>query len=84
MAFDFVFGNAQSVREVCAGTYKTETALQAVVIAAIAAVVATGELFTCTASCSGYSQQDIQNVVRILVDQGYMTSYSGTTLTISW
>lgn len=84
MAFDFVFGNAQSVREVCAGTYKTEAALQAVVIAAIAAVVATGEIFTATASASGYSQQDIQNVLRILVDQGYTASFSGTTITISW
>ena len=80
----FVFGNAQSVREVCAGTYKTETALQAVVIAAIAAVVATGELFTCTASASGYSQQDIQNVVRDLISQNFTASYSGTTITISW
>lgn len=84
MAFDFVFGNAQSVREVCAGTYKTEAALQAVVVAAIAAVIATGELFTCTAACSGYSQQDIQNVIRVLSDQGFTTSFSGTTLTISW
>jgi len=84
MATDFVFGNAQSMREVSAGTYKTETALQAVVIAAMAAAVATGELFTCTASCSGYSQQDIQNVIRVLGDQSFTTSYSGTTLTISW
>lgn len=80
----FVFGNAQSVREVCAGTYKTETALQAVVIAAIAAVVATGEVFTANAAASGYSQQDIQNVVRDLVSQNFTVSYSGTTITISW
>jgi len=84
MAQDFVFGNAQSMREVAAGTYKTETALQAVVVATMAAAVATGELFTCTASCSGYSQQDIQNVMRILCDQGFICSYSGTTLTITW
>ena len=84
MALDFVFTNAQSLREVCAGTYKTETALQAVVIAAMAAVVATGELFTCTAACSGYSQQDVENVMRVLTDQNFTCSYSGTTLTISW
>ena len=80
----FVFGNAQSVREVCAGTYKTEAALQAVVIAAIAAVVATGELFTCTASASGYSNNDVSNVMRDLVSQNFTVTYSGTTLTISW
>lgn len=80
----FVFNNAQSVREVSAGTYKTETALQAVVIAAIAAVVATGELFTCTAAASGYSNQDVNNVIRDLISQGYTISYSGTTITISW
>lgn len=84
MALDLVFTNAQSLREVCAGTYKTETALQGVVVAAMAAVVATGELFTCTAACSGYSNQDINNVMRILTDQNFTCSYSGTTLTISW
>jgi len=80
----FVFGNAQSVREVSAGTYKTEAALQAVVIAAIAAVVATGELFTCTASASGYSQQDVNNVMRDLISQGFTATYSGTTITLAW
>lgn len=84
MALDFVFSNAQSLREVSAGTYKTETALQAVVIAAMAAVVATGELFTCTAACSGYSAQDIENVMRLLTDQNFTCSFSGTTLTLSW
>lgn len=80
----FVFNNAYSVREVCAGTYKTEAALQAVVVAAIAAVIATGEIFTANAAASGYSQQDIQNVIRDLVSQNYTVSFSGTTITISW
>lgn len=80
----FVFNNAQSVREACAGTYKTEVALQAVVVAALATAIAAAETFTCTAACSGYSQQDIFNVMRDLISQNYTLSYSGTTLTISW
>ena len=80
----FIFDNANLLRGAAAGTYKTETALAAVVIAAMAAVIATGELFTCTASCSGYSQQDIQNVMRQLRRADYIVSYSGTTLTITW
>lgn len=84
MALDFVFMNSQSLREVCAGTYKTEAALQAAVVAAMAAVVATGELFTCTVSVSGYSAQDIQNVMRVLTDQNFIVSLATTTLTINW
>jgi hypothetical protein len=80
----FVFNNAQSVREVCAGSYKTEAALQAVVVAAIAAVIATGELFTCTAAASGYSQRDIQNILRDLISLGFTATFSGTTITIAW
>jgi len=58
--------------------------LQAVVVAAMAAAVATGELFTCTASASGYSQQDVQNMMRDLIGSGFGCTYSGTTLTITW
>lgn len=84
MATGCVFDNAQSLREVCAGTYKTEAALQAAVIAAMAAVIATGEIFTCTVSVAGASGQDVNNVTRWLADQNYTTSQSGSTLTISW
>lgn len=82
--FDYVFSNAQSLREVSAGTYKTEAALQAAVIAAMASVVATGELFTCTVSVTGYSGQDVNNVTRTLGDSNFTVSQSGSTLTISW
>ena len=81
---DWVFGNAQSTREVSAGTYKTEAALQASIIAAIAAVVATGELFTCTQRLSGQTAQDVQNCMRLLADMNFGTSISGSTLTITW
>lgn len=80
----FVFNDAQATRSVCAGTYKTETALQAAAVAAIAAAVAGNETFSCTVACSGYSEQDVTNVVRILSANNFTTSYSGTTLTISW
>ena len=84
MAFDFVFGNAQSVREVCAGTYKTEAAFQALVVAAMAVAIAAAETFSCSVSTSGVSSQDVQNIVRVLSDQNFTTSQSGSTLTISW
>lgn len=81
---DSIFNNGKTMAAVSSGTYKTETALQAVIVAAMAVAVATGELFTCTASCSGYSQQDIQNCIRTLRASGFGTSYSGTTLTLTW
>lgn len=80
----YVFSNAQSLREVCAGTYKSEAAYQALVIAAMAAVVATGELFTCTVTTSGKAVQDVNNVMRLLTNMNFTVSLSGSTLTISW
>jgi methionine synthase I (cobalamin-dependent) len=81
---NFVFMNAQSCREVCAGTYKTETALQALVIAALAVAAAAAETFSTTVSVTGYSAQDVGNVSRLLVADGYTINLSGSTLTISW
>jgi hypothetical protein len=78
------FSNAQSVREACAGTYKTEYALAAAIIAVLATAVAGNETFTTTVSISGYSQQDIQNNLLVLRGSGFTTSTAGTTLTISW
>lgn len=80
----FVFNNAQSVREMCSGTYKTEAALQGAVIAVIVTAIAAAETFTTTVSVSGYSGQDVNNVMRILVADGYTVSLSGSTLSISW
>lgn len=84
MALDFVFNNAQSAREVCAGTYKTEAALQATIVAAIAVQIALQESFSCTVSVSGQSSQDVQNCMRILNDMNFTISLAGSTLTISW
>jgi hypothetical protein len=80
------FNNAQSVREGCNMTYKTEYALRAAIIAALAAQVAVtnNDTFTTTVSVSGYSAQDIQNNTIVLHSGGFITSQSGTTLTISW
>ena len=41
-------------------------------------------LFTCTASMSGFSAQNIQTWMNILAGLSYTTSLSGTILTISW
>lgn len=84
MALDFCFNNAQSTREACAGTYKTEAALQATIVAAIAVSIAAAETFNCTVSMSGQSAQDVQNCMRILNDMNFTVSLSGSTLTISW
>jgi hypothetical protein len=79
-----IFNNAQSVREASAGTYKTEAAMQALVIAAMATAIATGELFTANVSVSGGSAQDVQNVTRDLISCGFGVSQSGSTLTFTW
>jgi hypothetical protein len=80
------FDNAQSVREGCTSSYKTEYALRAVIVAALAAAVATSnnDVFTTTASVSGYPAIDIQNNVSALRADGFTVTQSGTTLTISW
>lgn len=78
------FPQSQSIREFCAGTYKTEASLQATIIAAIYAAIATAETFTTTVSVSGLLPLDIQNCMRNLIKEDYQTSLSGTTLTISW
>ncbi len=78
------FSHAQSVREACAGTYKTEYALNAAIIAAIAVAVAAAETFSATVSVSGYSAQDIQNNIQFLRAQNFIVTQAGTTLTITW
>ena len=80
------FDNAQSVREGCSMTYKTEYALRAAIVAALAAQVAvtTNDTFTTTVSVSGYSGQDVQNNIAALRADGFTVTQSGTTLTISW
>jgi hypothetical protein len=78
------FTNAQSVREASAGTYKTEFAFRALIIAATAVAVAAAETFTCSVSTTGVSAQDVQNNVRFMITNGFTVSLSGSTLTISW
>lgn len=80
----FACNNAGSVREASTAGYKTEFALQALVIAAIYAAIALNQTFSCTQSCTGYSQQDIGNVMRALVADGFTVSYANAVLTISW
>lgn len=79
-----VFDNAQSVREVCAGTYKSEAAFQALIVAAIAVAIAAAETFTCSVSTTGVSAQDVQNTVRNLIGNGFQVSQASSTLTVSW
>jgi type II secretory ATPase GspE/PulE/Tfp pilus assembly ATPase PilB-like protein len=80
------FDNAQSVREGCSMTYKTEYALRAAIIAALAAQVAVtnNDVFTTTVSVSGYPAQDVQNNMAALREDGFTATLSGTTLTMAW
>lgn len=41
-------------------------------------------VFTTTVSMSGFAAQDIQTWMQLLNGLSYTTSYSGTTLTVSW
>ena len=80
----YAFQNAQSVREACSGTYKTEIAQQALVIAALATAIAAAETFTTTISTTGSSAQDTENTMRNLNALGFTVVLSGSTLTITW
>ena len=79
----FIFGNPQSLNEASASQVKTESALQAVVVAAMAVAVA-ASAFTCTVAVNTYSTQDVNNVMRLLAGMGYIFSISGNNLTIVW
>jgi multisubunit Na+/H+ antiporter MnhC subunit len=65
------------------GAYKTEAALQAVVVAAIAVAVAASAM-TCTIAVNAYSTQDVNNVMRILSDSNFICTNSGNNLVIVW
>lgn len=57
--------------------------VEGAISAALNTAIASG-LFTTTVSMSSYSAQDTQNWIQILNGLSYTTSYSGSTLTISW
>jgi hypothetical protein len=81
--FDLAFGNSGSLREVTAGSYKTEAAFQALCVAAMAVAVA-ASAFTCTVSTTGVPAQDVNNVMRMFADANFICSLTGSTLTFSW
>lgn len=58
-------------------------AMQLAVSNAIRTAVTNG-LTTCTTNCSSYPQAIIVTEMGTLSAMGYKTSYSGSTLTVSW
>jgi hypothetical protein len=80
---NYVFGNSQSLSEASSSQVKTETALQALVIAAMAVAVA-ASLFTCSVAVNTYSTQDVNNVMRLLAGMKFTCSVSGNNLTVIW
>ena len=83
---NFACDNAQSTRELSAGSYKTEAALQALVIAAIYAAVA-DNAFTCSVDTSNYSAQDVGNLCKTLANANFQYSRAdtdGDNLIITW
>lgn len=83
---NFACVNAQSMRELAAGSYKTEAALQAAVIAAMFAAVA-DNAFTCSVDTSNYSAQDVNNVCKTLQQADFQYSRAagdGDNLIITW
>lgn len=81
--FDTCYGNSQSLREASASSYKTEFALQAAVIAAMAASVAANS-FTCTVAVNTFSGQDVNNVMRILSDSNFIVASVGNNIILTW
>lgn len=77
------FDNAQTVREGAASTYKTEFAMAATAIAALAAAVA-ANAYSTTMSVSGGSAQDVEHIMTWLTRLNFTVSISGSTLAISW
>jgi hypothetical protein len=63
----------------------SDLALVYALVAAMATAVNAGSSNTSTTvSMSGKAAQDIQYWMGVLTGLGYVVSYSGTTLTISW
>lgn len=60
-----------------------DNTLQANIATAINAAVASG-LFTCTVACATFSALNVQEKIGMLNSLGYGTSYSVSTLTLTW
>lgn len=79
----FVFNDSNALSQASDGLVRTETALQAAVIAAMAAAVVL-YASTCSLDVSSYSTQDVNNVMRLLSELNYICTNSGNNLVIVW
>lgn len=83
MASDGYFDNSDTVRAGSSSSYKSEYALWATVVAAMAVSVA-ASTYTCTVDTSAQSEQDVSRITSTLSRLNFDWSLSGSTLTISW
>ena len=83
MVADGFIDPQQFVHQVALLPGNADFGLQSVVSAAIAAAAITG-VFSCGVSVSAYSATLIQLLMERLVNMGYTSTLSGTTLTVNW
>jgi hypothetical protein len=66
-----------------AASYKTEAALQAAIIAAMATAIA-NNAFTCSVAVNTNSTQDVNRVMNMLSDSNFGATVTGNNLVITW
>lgn len=78
-----VFIESQAADARSLGGYKTQSALEALITAAIYASIASSSL-TATVSITGLDADDVQACCANLNVQGYGVSVSGSSLVLTW
>jgi hypothetical protein len=83
MLDDGFLDQAQFVHQVALIPGNADYGIQNAVGTAIGNAAVSG-LFTCTVNVSAYSATLIQLIIKRLIDMGYTSTLSGTTLTVNW
>ena len=83
MVSDGFIDQAQFVHMVALIPGNADYGIQNAIANAIGNAAVNG-LFTCTVSVSAYSSTLIQLMIERLVNMGYTSTLSGTTLTVNW
>lgn len=83
MIDDGFLDQAQFVHQVALLPGNTDYGIQNAVSNAIGTAAVNG-LFTCTVGVAAYSATLIQSIIKRLIDMGYTSTLSGTTLTVNW
>jgi hypothetical protein len=78
-----LLSSARAAKDASSTGTSAQTALVILAVRAIAAACGTNA-YTASISVSGASSTDLQYLLEVLHTSGYITSISGTTLTITW